>query len=244
MENNGKVALITGANKGIGFETAKQLGELGYTILVGSRDTTRGQEAVAKLTELGINAQLVQLDVSSKDSIHQAAKSVASKFDKLDALINNAAVKIDDYSTKTSEVGWNTFEKTFQTNLFGLAETVTAFLPLIKQSEAGRIVNLTSILASNTLHGDPKSPIYDAKVPAYDISKTAVNAYTVHLAHELRKTNIKVNAANPGWVKTDMGGENAPMELADGAKTSVKLATLPEDGPTGKFIHMDEELPW
>jgi NAD(P)-dependent dehydrogenase (short-subunit alcohol dehydrogenase family) len=244
MENNGKVALITGANKGIGFETAKQLGDLGYTVLVGSRDTTKGQEAVAKLTESGITAHHVQLDVSSKDSIHQAAKDVAGKFDKIDALVNNAAVMIDDYSTKTSEVGWETLSKTFETNLFGLAETVTAFLPLIQKSEAGRIVNLTSILGSNTLHGDPTSPIFDAKIPAYDISKSAVNAYTVHLAHELRNTTIKVNAAHPGWVKTDMGGENAPMELADGAKTSVKLATLSADGPTGKYIHMDEELPW
>jgi NAD(P)-dependent dehydrogenase (short-subunit alcohol dehydrogenase family) len=244
MENNGKVALITGANKGIGFETAKQLGDLGYTVLVGSRDTTKGQEAVTILTDSGITAHHVQLDVSSKDSIHQAAKDVAGKFDKIDALVNNAAVMIDDYSTKTSEVGWETLSKTFETNLFGLAETVTAFLPLIQKSEAGRIVNLTSILGSNTLHGDPTSPIFDAKIPAYDISKSAVNAYTVHLAHELRNTTIKVNAAHPGWVKTDMGGENAPMELADGAKTSVKLATLSADGPTGKYIHMDEELPW
>ncbi len=113
----------------------------------------------------------------------------------------------------------------------------------MKKSDAGRIVNLSSILGSLTMHSDPQSPIYDYKLPAYNISKTALNAFTVHLAYELRDTLIKVNAAHPGWVKTDMGGESAPLDVAEGAKTAVRLATLPADGPTGGFFHGDKSLP-
>jgi NAD(P)-dependent dehydrogenase (short-subunit alcohol dehydrogenase family) len=133
---------------------------------------------------------------------------------------------------------------TFDTNVFGLIATTQAFLPLLRKSAAGRIVNLSSILGSNTMHSDPLSPIYDFKLPAYNVSKSAVNAYTVQLAYELRDTPIKVNAAHPGWVKTEMGGEGATMELRDGAKTSVVLAMLGPDGPTGSFSHMGETLPW
>jgi NAD(P)-dependent dehydrogenase (short-subunit alcohol dehydrogenase family) len=115
---------------------------------------------------------------------------------------------------------------------------------LLKKSPAGRIVNLSSILGSLTLHADPKSPIYNAKSFAYDASKTALNAFTVHLAYELRDTHIKVNSAHPGWVKTDMGGDQAPMELSEGSKTSVALATLPDNGPTGGYFHMGKPLPW
>jgi len=119
-----------------------------------------------------------------------------------------------------------------------------ALLPLIRKSPAGRIVNLSSILGSLALHADPKSPIYNAKTFAYDASKTALNSFTIHLAWELRDTNIKVNSAHPGWVKTDMGGPQAPMELSDGGKTSAALATLPDGGPTGGFFHLGKPLPW
>jgi NAD(P)-dependent dehydrogenase (short-subunit alcohol dehydrogenase family) len=134
--------------------------------------------------------------------------------------------------------------KVFETNFFSQVALTNVLLPLLKKSSAGRIVNLSSILGSLTLHADPKSPIYDAKSFAYDASKTALNAYTVHLAHELRNTKIKVNSAHPGWVKTDMGGEQAPMELSEGGKTSAALATLPEDGPTGGYFHQGKSLPW
>jgi NAD(P)-dependent dehydrogenase (short-subunit alcohol dehydrogenase family) len=134
--------------------------------------------------------------------------------------------------------------KLFETNFFAPVALTKALLPLLKKSEAGRIVNLSSILGSLALHADPNSPIYNAKSFAYDASKTALNAFTVHLAWELRDTKIKVNSAHPGWVKTDMGGAHATMELADGAKTSVQLATLPEDGPSGGYFHMGQRLPW
>jgi NAD(P)-dependent dehydrogenase (short-subunit alcohol dehydrogenase family) len=119
-----------------------------------------------------------------------------------------------------------------------------ALLPLVKKSPAGRIVNLSSILGSLTLHADPNSPLYHAKSFAYDASKTALNAFTIHLAYELRDTNIKVNSAHPGWVKTDMGGEHATMELSEGGKTSAALATLPDDGPSGGYFHLGKPLPW
>ena len=134
--------------------------------------------------------------------------------------------------------------ETFETNFFAVVALTQTLLPLIRKSDAGRIVNLSSILASLTLHATPNSPIYDAKTFAYDASKSALNAFTIHLAHELRGTKIKVNSAHPGWVKTEMGGDGAQMEIVDGARTSVQLATLPVDGPNGGYFHMGEALPW
>jgi NAD(P)-dependent dehydrogenase (short-subunit alcohol dehydrogenase family) len=151
---------------------------------------------------------------------------------------------IDDPKKKPSEQSLEMWRKTFETNLFGLIATTQAMLPLLRKSAAGRIVNLSSILGSINLHATPGSPIYDMKLPAYDVSKSAVNAYTVHLAYELKDTPIKVNAAHPGWVKTEMGGEGATMEITDGAKTSVALATIGADGPNGAYLHMGETLPW
>jgi NAD(P)-dependent dehydrogenase (short-subunit alcohol dehydrogenase family) len=143
-------------------------------------------------------------------------------------------------STVTQEV----LRETFDTNFFGTIELTQILLPLIKKAPDGRIVNLSSILGSLTLHADPNSPIYGAKVLAYNASKSALNAFTIHLAHELRDTGIKVNSAHPGWVKTDMGTDAAPMEIPEGAKTSVALATLGADGPTGGYFHLGQTLPW
>ncbi len=144
----------------------------------------------------------------------------------------------------TSTVTPDVLRKTFETNFFAVVALTQALLPLVRKSPAGRIVNLSSILGSLKLHSDPTSPIYAMKAFGYDASKTALNAFTVHLAHELRATPIKVNSAHPGWVKTDMGGSAAPMEVTEGAKTSIQLATLPEDGPTGGFFHLGKPLPW
>ena len=242
--NSKRIALITGANKGIGFETARQLGQQQITILIGARDAAKGEAAAAKLRGEGLDARALQLNVTDAASIQRAVEKVAQEFGRLDILINNAGVMADDQTRKVSEQSLATWRSTFDTNLFGLVGTTQAFLPLLRKSDAGRIVNLSSILGSNTLHSDPKSPIYDFKVPAYNVSKSAVNAYTVQLAYELRETPIKVNAAHPGWVKTEMGGEGATMEVADGAKTSVALATLPADGPNGAYIHLGQALPW
>ncbi len=240
-----KVALITGANKGIGFETARQLGQQGVTILVGARDEKRGTEAAEKLRGEGVDAQFLHLDVNDANTQVNAAKWIEEKFGKLDILINNAGMLMD-YGVKISEAPVANWRTTFETNVFALIELTQTLLPLIRKSEAGRIVNLSSILGSLTLNRDPTSPIAASTGfnTSYNASKAAVNMFTVHLAHELKDTKIKVNSAHPGWVKTDMGGEQAPMELVDGAKTSVTLATLPDDGPTGAFIHLGEALPW
>lgn len=238
------ITLITGGNKGIGFETARQLGRKGHTVLIGARDEQRGLAAVEALRKEGTAAKFVRLEVTDAASVKSAVEQVTREFGVLDVLVNNAGVL--DYATDGpgSAVGQATLKATFEANFFGLIAVTQAFLPLIKKSGAGRIVNLTSILGSIAEHADPNSPIYQAKFLAYDASKAAVNMFTNHLAWELRGTKIKVNAAHPGWVKTDLGGPQAPMELVDGAKTSVELATLPENGPTGGYYHMGVHMRW
>lgn len=243
--NNKKTALITGANKGIGLETARQIGRQGITVLLGARDAKKGEALAEELRKEGIDAHSIQLDVSKSESIRQAAEKVERDFGRLDILINNAGVMKREKGEKVSEQTMGAWRETFDTNVFGLIETTQSFLPLLRKSDTGRIVNLSSILGSIALHAKPGSPIYDSKsYSAYNVSKAAVNAYTVQLAYELKDTNIKVNAAHPGWVKTEMGGEGAMMEIVDGAKTSVALATLGADGPHGTFVHLGQPLPW
>jgi NAD(P)-dependent dehydrogenase (short-subunit alcohol dehydrogenase family) len=245
MAQEKKVALITGANRGIGFETAKQLGEKGITVVVGARTAQSAEETAAKLKSQGIDAYGVQLEVTSAADRVAVAKYLEEKFGKLDILINNAGVgSSTGFANVTSQVTDEELERIFATNLFAVVAITRELLPLLKKSPAARIVNLSSILGSLVLHSNPASPIADFKAFAYDSSKSALNAYTIHLAHELRDTTIKVNSAHPGWVKTEMGTDAAPMEIPDGAKTSVALALLGPDGPSGRFIHMGEELPW
>ncbi|MDQ6914063.1 MAG: SDR family oxidoreductase [Verrucomicrobiota bacterium] len=240
-----KIALVTGANKGIGLETVKQLARQGMTVLLGARDTKKGEAAAEKLREEKLDVQFLEIDVNDTASIRKAAGKVEREFGLLDILINNAGVMADDEKKKASEQTLETWRKTFETNLFGVVATTQAFLPLLRKSVAGRIVNLSSILGSITYHATPGSPVYDSKgYTSYNVSKSAVNAWTVQLAYELQDTKIKVNAAHPGWVKTDMGGKGATMEIPDGARTSVELATLEEGGPNGAYIHMGEVLPW
>jgi NAD(P)-dependent dehydrogenase (short-subunit alcohol dehydrogenase family) len=239
-----KIALITGANKGICLETARQLGQKGITVLVGARDEAKGKRAAEELRKAGLDVHGIVLDVNDAGSIEKAAARIERDYGRLDILVNNAGVMIDDQKKKPSEQSLEVWRKTFETNLFGLIATTQALLPLLRKSAGGRIVNLSSILGSIQLHATPGSPIYDMKVPAYNVSKSAVNAYTVQLAYELKETTIKVNAAHPGWVKTELGGEGATMEITDGAKTSVALATIGADGPNGAYLHMGETLPW
>src|SRR5271155_5228069 len=237
MSTDKKVALITGGNKGIGLETARQLGKLGITVLVGARDLAKGEAAVVELKKDGVEARAVKLDVDNSADYAAVAKLIEKDYGKLDILINNAGIMIDSRkSNETSKTSKDLLHKTFNTNFFAAVGLTQALLPLLRKSLGGRIVNLSSILGSNTLHATPGSFIYDAKTFAYDASKAALNSFTIHLAHELKDTKIKVNSAHPGWVKTDMGGEGAQMEIVDGAKTSVELATLGEDGPSGGYF--------
>ncbi len=242
-----KIALITGANKGIGFETARQLGKQGVSIIAASRNKERGIAAVEKLHAEGIDAEFLQLDVDNDAEIQFAFEFIQNKYGKLDILINNAGIQVEhgDWGVNnTPTISEKALRETFDTNFFQVVKLTNTLLPLIRKSEAGRIVNLSSILGSLTLHSDPSSPIYNSKLFAYDTSKTALNSYTIHLAAALQDTPIKVNSAHPGWVKTDLGSDAAPMEVEDGAKTSVALALLEVDGPTGKYIHLGKELPW
>ncbi len=239
---------MTGANKGIGFETAKQLAEQGFTVLLGARDETRGNEAKAKLKKENLDVRFLHLDVDEPETHEAARKFIEENFGKLDVLVNNAAIAVDEFKSgtlvPTSQTPLDIYRRTFETNFFNLIALTQTLLPLVKKSEAGRIVNLSSALGSLTLHSDSASPFYGFKVPAYNISKTALNAFTVHLAYELKDTPVKVNAAHPGYVSTDMNDNQGPMAVKDGAKTSVQLATLSDNGFTGKFVHLGEELPW
>jgi NAD(P)-dependent dehydrogenase (short-subunit alcohol dehydrogenase family) len=245
MAQDSKVALITGANRGIGFETAKQLGDKGVTVVVGARKLSVSEETAAKLKAAGIDSYGIQLDVTNAADRVAAAKYFEDKFGKLDILINNAGISsAEGFKSVISQVTDEDLQNVFNTNLFSVVALTRELLPLLKKSPAGRIVNLSSILGSLTLHADPNSPIANFKNFPYDASKTALNAYTIHLAYELKDTPIKVNSAHPGWVKTEMGTDAAPMEIPDGAKTSVELALLGPDGPSGHYIHLGQELPW
>ncbi len=245
MAQDKKVALVTGANRGIGYETAKQLGQEGVTILAAARKQADAEATVAKLKAEGVDAYPVKLDVTNEADREAAAKYIDDTFGKLDILINNAGVaSATGFTVTISQTSDEDMLNVFQTNLFSVVALTRTLLPLLKKAPAARIVNLSSILGSLTLHATPGSPIEGFKNFSYDASKSALNAYTIHLAYELRDTPIKVNSAHPGWVKTEMGTDAAPMEIPDGAKTSVALALLGPDGPNGRFIHLGEELPW
>jgi NAD(P)-dependent dehydrogenase (short-subunit alcohol dehydrogenase family) len=241
-----RIAFITGANRGIGFETAKHLGEQGIKIIVGARDEAKGLESVAQLKAAGVDAEYLHYDASLANAPQTVAEALQSRFGKLDILINNAGILKEELigQNNTLTVDQDTLKDTFDANFFAVVALTQALLPLIEKSPAGRIVNLSSILASQTLHSSPDSPIDVAKGLAYNASKTALNMFTIHLAHALKNTHIKVNSAHPGWVKTELGGPNAPMEIRDSWKTSVRLATLDDNGPTGGYFHEEQALPW
>jgi NAD(P)-dependent dehydrogenase (short-subunit alcohol dehydrogenase family) len=241
-----KVALITGANRGIGFETAKALGALGINLIIGCRDLTKGETAVKQLQSLGFKAEAISYNANEEKSAETVFNYIDKKYGKLDILINNAGMIAEELIGENSSitVTQNDLQKTFQVNLFSVIALTQKLLPLIKKSDAGRIVNLSSIVGSLTLQNMEQSPIDPAKAFAYNTSKTALNSYTIHLAHALKDTNIKVNSAHPGWAKTELGGPFAPMEIADSYKTSLRLATIGSDGPSGGFFHESETLPW
>jgi NAD(P)-dependent dehydrogenase (short-subunit alcohol dehydrogenase family) len=241
--SNKKIALVTGANKGIGYETSRRLASQGVTVLLGARDGQRGKEAAAKLQAEGLDVQFLSIDVNDQ-ATHKAAYSfIEDKFGKLDILINNAAIALDG-NRKPSEVDMQTLRKTFDTNFFGVVAVTQALLPLIHKSEAGRIVNVSSGLGSLTQHSDPTWAFYPVKLLAYNTSKTALNAFTVMLAYELKDTPIKVNAADPGFTATDMNDHRGHKTVEQGAEVIIQLATLPVDGATGGYFDDQGVLPW
>lgn len=243
-----KIALITGASKGLGFETALQLGKKGFTVIVTARTQQKSDEAATKLKTKDIDALGVQLDVNSSKDINSLVSFLTERFGKLDVLVNNAGVQLDFPGfmpgNSTETISMEILKQTFETNFFAPIALTQKLLPLLKKSDAGRIVNVSSIMGSLALHEDEGSPIYGIKLLAYNSSKTALNQFTLHLAEALKDTLIKVNSAHPGWVKTDLGGEHAPMSIEDGVKTIVDLSMLDVNGKTGAFIHLGESLPW
>lgn len=244
MTSYQKIALVTGATRGIGLETARQLAQAGAHVLLAGRTLASATQAADGLKAQGLDVSPLALDVTDTARIAAAAAHVQARFSRLDILVNNAGVLLDALDRKPSEQPLQVWRDTFDTNVFAVVEVTQAFLPLLKAAASGRIVNLSSQLGSFGLHTDPSSPIYGFKIPAYDASKSVVNAWTVHLAHELQGTSVKVNAVHPGYVMTDMNGGQGELDVAAGAKSSVLMALLADDGPSGTFTHMGKPLPW
>lgn len=240
--NDHKIALITGANKGIGLEIARQLGMQGIAVLIGVRDENRGREAAQKLQAENIDARAVRLDVTDQSTIDAAAQHIESEFGKLDILVNNAGIGIDN--APPSQLDMEVLRRTYETNVFGVFAVTKAMLPLLKKSEAGRIVNMSSGLGSLTQNSDPNYEYAEFKLLAYNSSKTALNAMTVQFAHELKDTAIKVNSADPGYVATDINAQRGSRSVQQGATAPVRLATLPADGPTGGYFDENGVVPW
>ncbi len=247
--NTNKIALVTGATRGIGLETVRQLAATGVHTLLAGRNRDRAVEAALTLQAQGLPVEAIALDVTDAASIAAAAKEIEQRHGKLDILVNNAGILVDEQDKGVSGQSLATWRTTFDTNLFGVIETTQALLPLLRKSDAGRIVNVSSLLGSISEHQNPASFIYEFKgVPAYNVSKSAVNAWTVHLAHELKDSGIKVNTIHPGYVQTDMNKsgdqQNGELSVPEGARTSVQLALIGNDGPTGGYYYFDQVLPW
>ena len=237
-----RVAVVTGANKGIGLEIARQLAREGITLFIGARDEERGRAAAEKLRAEGLDARPLRLDVTDDASVSAAASFVEREAGRLDILVNNAGIAIDN--GPPSRVSIDVVRKTYETNVFGIVRTTQAMLPLLRRSDAGRIVNMSSGLGSLSRNSDPSWDYAAVKFLAYNSSKTALNMITVQFAHELRNTPIKVNAADPGYVATDMNRHQGVRTVEQGAATPVRLALLPPDGPTGGYFNDDGPLPW
>ena len=239
-----KIALVTGATRGIGTETVRQLAQQGvHTLLAGRRRDTAVEIALTLQAE-GLPVEALELDVTDAASIAAAVAHVGERHGRLDILVNNAGILLDDTTLPPSQQSLETWRATFDTNVFAVIAVTQAFLPLLKQSPGARIVNVSSMLGSITLHSQPGSPIHGFMVPAYNVSKSAVNAWTVQLAYELRDSAHKVNTVHPGYVKTDMNSGEGELEVAVGAHSSVQMALLDADGPNGSFTYLGEVLPW
>jgi NAD(P)-dependent dehydrogenase (short-subunit alcohol dehydrogenase family) len=230
-----KIALITGANKGIGFETARSLGTQGMTVLIGARDEERGRAAEQALRESGADAHFVQLDVTDAKSIQRTAEWIEAEYGRLDILVNNAGTAtVARQGFPPSQTSLEDMRAVYEINVFGVVAVTNAMLPLLRRAPAARIVNVSSEVGSITAQSDPGHPL--GQMPAsvqYPSSKAALNMITAMYAKELRDTPIKVNAANPGFTDTDFNNHRGFRTAAEGAEPSVYLATLPGDGPTG-----------
>jgi NAD(P)-dependent dehydrogenase (short-subunit alcohol dehydrogenase family) len=243
MTITNKTALVTGANKGIGFETARQLAQQGFTVWVGARDRGRGEAAVNELDRDG-DVRFVELDVTDDDSVRAAAARIGEETGALDVLVNNAGVAIADGEGFPSTVRLATIQRTFDVNFYGVLRTTQAFLPLIKHADSGRIVNVSSTLGSIATVVSPENPFAQFTISGYPASKTLLNALTGWLAVELKDTPIKINSVCPGHNATDMTNNLGTQHPSEGAKVVVRAATLPADGPSGSFFDINGPVAW
>ena len=241
-----KIALITGANKGMGFETARQLAKQNIHVLIGARNPEKGTAAVKSLQDEKLSAEFLLLDVTEEKSVRDAALTVANQHDKLDILVNNAGIN-PEYARgifSLEQLSLDLMRSIYQTNVFGAFLAIREFLPLLRKSSAGRIVNVSSSVGSLTDQSNPESPYYGINTAAYNTSKTALNALTVQVAKQLSDKAIKVNSVCPGWVKTDLGSDAAPRTVDEGVRIIIQLATLAQDGASGGFFNEEGRIPW
>lgn len=242
MNGEPRIALVTGANKGIGFEIAKGLAEHGFKVLVGARGVQAGASAMAALRELGLAAEPLQIDVTDAASVGAAAATIDKNWGRLDVLVNNAGISLGK-DALPSEADLDEMRQVYETNVFGVVSVIQTMLPLLRKSAAGRIVNMSTGLASLTLTRGPDAPMSFSRLLAYNSSKTALNAVTVQFANELAGTPIKINAANPGLCATALSqGKGRPP--SEGAKVAINLALLDADGPTGGLFGEAGAVPW
>jgi NAD(P)-dependent dehydrogenase (short-subunit alcohol dehydrogenase family) len=242
LDASGKLALVTGANKGIGFEIARGLALKGATVLLGSRGDAAGEAAANILQSEGLDVRFIRIDVTDPESVATAALRIGADWGHLDILVNNAAIS-PEHGVPPSEADPELLRQAYETNVFGLVSVTQAMLPLLKAAEAGRIVNMSTGLASLKLTSGKDAPFNFTRLLAYNSSKTAVNGITVAFANELLDTPIKVNAANPGLCATDLSsGKGRPP--SEGAAVAIGLALLGEDGPTGGLYGDQGQVPW
>jgi NAD(P)-dependent dehydrogenase (short-subunit alcohol dehydrogenase family) len=238
-----KIVFITGANKGIGYEVARQLADKGFAVLLGARDSQRGAAAAQKLSAEG-DIHFVPIDVADEQSIAAAAELVSQQWGQVDVLVNNAGIFLESSAEiRPSTLDASMFKKTFETNVFGAFAVIHHFLPLLKNSQTAQIINVSSTLGSLASMVDPNSMYYGNNTLAYNTSKVALNAVTISLAKDLASEQIRINSICPGWVKTDLGGDAAYRTVEQGAAIIVKLATM-ENPPTGKFLDDNGEVSW
>jgi NAD(P)-dependent dehydrogenase (short-subunit alcohol dehydrogenase family) len=243
MNSSKRIALVTGANKGIGFEVARQLGKAGMTVMLGARDAKLGQEAAAKLKAEHLDVRFVELDLVKPATIEAAAKLIATDFQRLEVLVNNAGINAPGDGL-SSAVDLDVVRRVMDTNFFGTLAVTQAVLPLLRKSTAARIVNVSSGLGSLTWNADPNWEYAPVKLLGYNASKAAMNMFTVHLAYELRGTGIKVNSSDPGYTATALNGFRGHQTVEEGAAETVRLALLPPEGPTGGFFATAGSDPW
>jgi NAD(P)-dependent dehydrogenase (short-subunit alcohol dehydrogenase family) len=243
QNHKGKIALITGANKGIGFEVARQLGVEGITVLVGARNPRLGEAAVAKLRAAASDVQFIELDVTKPETIAKAAEQIRARYDRLDILVNNAGV-LDKGDGPPSVADPDAVRRVLDVNFFGVLAVTQAMLPLVRKAASGRIVMVSSGLGSLTWNADPNWSFAAIKPLGYNGSKAILNMMTVQLAWELRDTPIKVNTVNPGYTATDLNGNSGTQTIGEGAAETVRQSLAPDDAPTGGFFETGGVVPW